>query len=139
MRKIFQMIVIVSTIIYVVFWFWPTMGLEQLSEIEFRLVQYQGYEAIMPVIPILSWSQFVLWLSASVGLLFFIKAARTLFLILCLIEFVILPLSGYVVFTAFESLMVHILSMADGAILAMAYLTSISGGFSNSPLTNRLS
>ena len=127
--RIFQLLVISSTVFYIVWFFLPYLS-GYLSDDESRLAEYSGYGAILPVHHVLYHSVwFGLWLISALGLFFFENWARHLYLALSLLSLVAAMFSGFVVHAPVDALFLNAIILLDGAILAIAYLTPLAASF----------
>ena len=68
----------------------------------------------------------------SIGLIFFKRWARTAFVFLTIVTVFLSPFWGLSVSYGIESMMSYLVSLGDGAILAIAFLTGISNEFDSS-------
>jgi len=112
-----------------------------LSQYEIDFLSNNGAEAVV-VMPEIVWHLFMLsWVASSIGLFFFINFARKAFIALVIFTALLNPFLGWQVFSPFDAAVVSILNMIDGALIVMAYFTSISVNFnkhltSSSSVTN---
>lgn len=127
--RTFQVLVVASTAIYV-FWFFLPYWPGYLSDGEYRLAEYHGYGALLPVHHVLYYGTwFGLWIISAIGLFFFQNWARHFFLTLTLLGPVLAPFSGFAVQPPIDVLFSTTNVLLDGAILAMAYLSPLSVAF----------
>lgn len=132
MTRIFQAAVVVNWALYVVTYFVPAdffardeYTRELLNGDGFDAVSWAGIAAI-----VLFWAYFV----AAVGLFFFQRWARTLFLALTIaIMAGVLFAWGTRISHPAINFMNYAISVLDGVILAMAYLGSVSQHFRAEP------
>jgi hypothetical protein len=129
MEKLFRYFVATSILLTIAYWLIPYVDISWLPEDELRLLQADGYKALIPRHPAIYWGLFFVWIFTLIGLLFFKKIARTayfgLFVLMTLAE----PFFGYLVLSPIEAMIDNILAVAQGAILAMAYLTTVGARF----------
>lgn len=71
----------------------------------------------------------LLYLVASFGLLAFRAWARTMFLVLTIFTTFSAPFLGLSVQGGYDAMVEYIVSLCDGAILALAYLSSLASEF----------
>lgn len=71
---------------------------------------------------------------SSIGMLFFYNSARMFFVLLMAISLILTLFSGMMVSIESVAFLGEILSLLDGAILALAYLTPLSEKFSSQSL-----
>ena len=127
--RLFQLLVVSSTVIYIVWFFLPYWS-GYLSDDEYRLAEYTGYGAILPVNHFLYYSAwFGLWLISALGLFFFQNWARHLYLALSLGTLVAVPFSGFLVAAPVDALFLNANLLLDGVILALAYFTPLAASF----------
>ncbi len=137
--RIFQVFVVVSILSYSLWFFFPNLSQhfanELYRDIAFRLGEYNGFGALLPVHhPLYYGVWFGLWLIASIGLFFFQNWARYLFLCLYVLVIVLAPFSGFSVKGPLEGFFSELITVLDGAILAMAFLSPLAAGFAKSPI-----
>lgn len=127
--RLFQVLVVSSTAVYVVWFLLPYLS-GHLSEDEYRLAEFNGYGAILPVQNVLYYGAwFGFWLISALGLFFFQNWGRHLFLVLCVLGPALAPFSGFSVQAPIDALFSTANLLLDGAILAMAYLSPLSKSF----------
>jgi hypothetical protein len=136
--RLFQALVVVSTLSYSLWFFFPYivqhLANDLYRDIASRLGQYDGYGAFLPVHhPLYYWPWFGFWLIASIGLFFFQNWAKNLFLFLNVLGLVLAPLGGFSVRGPLASLLAELTTVLDGAILALAYLSPLAAAFATSP------
>jgi hypothetical protein len=137
--RLFQVLVLSSTTFFVVWFFLPFWS-GYLSDDQYRLAEYNGYGAVLPVHHALYYGTwFGLWLIAALGLYFFQNWARHLFLALSFLNLALAPFSGFAVQAPIDVLFSATVSILDGAILAMAYLLPLSANFKKLRPTRRSS
>lgn len=89
--------------------------------------EWMGAGSILPyrISAIVSDLFTVLFFVAYIGLWFLKAWARLLFLILCLVGAVFLPLYGLSVLTGYESMIGYIITLGDGFILCLSYMSPL--------------
>lgn len=130
--RVFQAAVVVNWLLYAITYFTPTDFFarddylrEVLNGDGFDAVPWAGTAAV-----VLFWA----YLVAAVGLFFFQRWARTLFLALTVaIMAGVLFAWGTRITHPTINLMNYVVSVLDGVILAMAYLTSVAPHFRAQP------
>jgi hypothetical protein len=133
------MLVVSTTAIYVA-WFFMPYWTGYLSDFEYKLTQYNGFRAILPVQTPLYYNVWLgLWLIAAFGLVFFQNWARHLFLALTFLGTALAPFNGFSVQPPIDVLFSTTNLLLDGAILAMAYLSPLSACFNQERPTTRSS
>lgn len=128
LRQVFRWLVIVSTLAYLLLFFMPAIPL-QLSRDVASLRAQSGYGAAFPSWPWFPWLFLLVWLIASVGLFFFQNWARGLFAALYVLVLVLRLTQGTIVHLPIEGLLSELVSLADGAILALAFTEPIASYF----------
>jgi len=113
----------------IIFWGVPFIDLYWLPEDELNLLSGDGYKSILPSHPIIYWGTFSIWLLVNIGLFFYVKIAKSVFLPLLVIFVVLSMFWGYQVLTPYESTVRSLIDILDGVILVMIYFTSISEKF----------
>lgn len=136
MDKIFKQLVIGSVLLHTLLWFSPYFSYLWMDDGMLEmLVSAGGYGAILPydeyarffmLYDVVVYFGFVL---SSIGMLFFYNSARVIFTLLIAVSLVFILFSGMVVSIEGDAFLGEILSLLDGAILALAYLTPLSKKF----------
>ena len=129
MERLFRYIVAISTVSFLVLWLIPYFDYLWLSQEELRLVSVDTYGSYIPNHPLIYWGLFVIWLALSLGLFFYVRAARIGFFIMIIIAVLASFFWGFRVYLPIEVVLSMIVTLSDGAILVMAYLTSVSRKF----------
>lgn len=127
-KIIFRSCIVIGTISYICYFFLP-YSYGYLDADTANLLSYSGYGALIKGNEVFMYVIFIAWLACSVGLFIFNNLARTLFFALVIITTAITPMFGASVETAGGTLLIDIANIADGAILAMAYLSPVSNEF----------
>lgn len=130
MRRLFRWLVAISTGLFVLTWLLPFFDYHWLNAEELDILSWSGYGTILPSNDVIYWVLFIAWLIISVGLWFFISIARKAFLFLIIATSIASFFWGFNIHTPIENGIRNIVLMTDGAILVMAYFTSISNEFS---------
>lgn len=130
MERLFKAIVAGSTVLFVIFWLLPFIDSLWLTDPEIRLLRADSLGSVIPNSPFIYWGMFSLWLLLSVGLFLYVRAARTGFLVMLILVSVANLFWGFRVFSPLGITLSYIITLCDGAIVTMAYLTSINEKFS---------
>ncbi len=130
MESIFRFLIITTVVLSIVVWSLPYFDHQWLSENQLLLASYSGYESLFPSVNYFTyWVPLVIWLILSVGLFYYNKFSRKAFVLFYIIETVLQLFYGMQVVTPYEAVLFTLIGLADGAIIAMMYLTSISEKF----------
>jgi len=129
MKNLFRYTVVISTVLFVMLWLLPYFDYLWLSEEQLNLALADGYGSYIPNHPLIYWSLFVAWFTISVGLFFFVTVARTAFFALLVITVLADFFWGFRVLPPISASISVIVTLSDGAILTMAYFTSVSNYF----------
>lgn len=123
---IFRLLVVAATASYLVWFFLPYLA----TDLERQIAAYSGHGAVLPVRhPVYYGSWLLLWLVAASGLVLLHNWARQLYLVLVLLGPVLAPFSGYVIQPPLDSMFSSASLLFDGAVIAIAYLSPVSGSF----------
>ncbi len=124
--RIFQVLVVAAGVCYIVWFFLPYVA----SGLDQRIENYSGYGAMLPIQhPLYCYTWFVLFIVASLGLLFFQSWAKHLYLALALLVCVLAPFSGYIIQPGFDTMFANANLLLSGAVLAVAYLSPLADSF----------
>ena len=132
MEKIFRIIIIISTVFTVLLWVLPYYDYAKFTRDEFNVLSWAGYGAQLPFNEVFSLGLLAVWLVINLCLYFFIKPFKSIFTIVVVITCIFGLFWGISIYPPIEFFIFTIVTMLDGAILTMLYLTSISTKF-NSP------
>ena len=133
MGRIFNTLVLVALALTVVFWVIPKIDYLWLNEVELNLLKSNGQNSILPNTPIIYWSILGLWIFISIGLLKRVKYFRAIYVVILIATCIASFLWGYVVLSPLEAGIVNLLGMLDGAILTLAFFTSVGKSFEIKP------
>lgn len=129
MDKLFKSLIVVSTIAYIA-WFFQPYNTEYIYDKDtIDALQWAGFGGNYFYLSYFSYVLFVLYLVSAFGMLLYIKRARQLFVILTIINIVSVPFAGLAVSTSIDNFLINITGLCDGAVLFMAFFSSISTNF----------
>jgi hypothetical protein len=120
MKTLFRWLVVISTLAYLLLFFMPAMPL-QISPDVAALRGKSGYGATIPSLPWFPWLFLLAWLVASIGLLLFRAWARVLFVAVYIVVLLLRFIQGTTVHLPIEGFLGEVVSLMDGAILALAF------------------
>ena len=129
MNIIFRMIIVISIIIFCLEWILPFFDYLWLEQADLDLLNWSGHKSMITISPLIYWSMFAIWIFLSVGLFFYYKLARTLFVTYMIVSFLLIPVFGYSVQTPLYIFLNSAVNMLDGALIAIAFLTDIDSKF----------
>jgi hypothetical protein len=131
MEAFFRNLVLVVLAVDLVWLFMPWGFV--YSDQSIQALSWQGFEAYVSnnIAFSISWLITITYTILSLGLIYFKVWARKGFLFATILFWLISPIYGIQVSSSYEAMFAHLVSMGDGAILAIAYLTSVSKKFSN--------
>lgn len=129
MKNTFRYIVAVSTVLFILLWCLPYFSYLWLTQEELQLAALSGYGRSFPNHPMIYWILFSAWLALSIGLFFFIRLARVGFLVMTVLFSIINFFNGFSIMPPLDLGISNIVTLADGAILTMAYLTPVANNF----------
>lgn len=132
MRSIFRVLVTVTIFATALFWAMPFIDFMWYSNEQLILLDQNGLGSSITASYTLYWFQLGLWVLVSVGLFLFVKLARTAFVALYLVNSFAALFYGIQVLTPIEVFLSNFIGLADGAIIALMYFTSISEEFRES-------
>jgi hypothetical protein len=129
MKRIFSISIITVTALYIA-WFFMPMLWESIYDYEtLGGLQWNGFGAKINMDGPIPYVSGVLYLASAAGLLLYQSWARTLFLLLAIANILAAPFMGVFAVGGYDAMIGNIITLLDGAILAMAYLTSLSIDF----------
>lgn len=125
----FNILVVISIVLTIAIWGLPYVQPFYLSDQDFNLLSYAGYGAILPSNNFIYWGLFIFWLIVGVGLIMRSSLMRTIYLCGIVVTVLLSFFWGFSVATPLESVVFSVINMIDGALITMAYLTSVSRSF----------
>ena len=132
MISIFRISIVLSIVVYTTFVAKPYFDSSFHSDAILNILSWSGYEALVTLPFWFAWLTILIWLPVSIGMYYFNHIARTIYLILTITFTVTIPLYGAYTFTGTDIMLFQLTAFLDGAILTMAYLTSVSDQFKKS-------
>ncbi|MCP4407939.1 MAG: hypothetical protein GY807_09320 [Gammaproteobacteria bacterium] len=129
MKQLFRGLVVATTLAYVLWFCLPFISVHIFDSETLDALSWVGYGAIVNLGDLAPYIFLIAYGIIAIGLIYFHRWARTGFAILAVVTFILAPLSGLNVQTAIDSTLSYFFTLADGAILAIAFLTSISDEF----------
>jgi len=119
----------ISTALWVLYWFLPSISSTWYTKDEMNLLMWDGWGAKIQPSIINDCLLFFAWLACSIGLFFTVKYTRELFVFLIITTTVLSYFLGFRVTTPLDNVLLNTITMADGAIIYMAYFSSVSEHF----------
>ena len=129
MVQTFRILVMLSVLAYVLFVLYPLIGPAPESPFAGQIISLSGYGSAFELPEAVDWAIIVLWILLAIGIYNFKRLARTGYLVLLILELAVLPFIGMQILTAAELFLFSIVCILDGAILAMAFFSSVSEKF----------
>ena len=129
MESIFRVLVVGAAVLSIVFWCIPVFDYMWLTNEQLQILDLGGFGSYISDSRIFYWGTLTIWLLLSIGLLFYVNIARFAFVICMVIVHVLSFFYGISILSPLEAFIGSLITMADGAIITMMYLTSISGKF----------
>lgn len=129
MEKLFRYVVIISITLFVLYWLLPFVEHYWLTEEQLQVSNYANWGSYIPYHPVIYWGLFVIWIVISVGLFFFVRLARTAFVIMNVLTIAAGFFWGFRVLTPASAVVSDLVVLTDGVILTMAFLGSIASKF----------
>lgn len=128
LQLFFRCLVLVSTVLFIFFWMLPYLGLN-FTEDEKNILSWYGYGSYIPDSKVINWGLFSAWLVLSVGIFFYNRLARSCFLWLLIFTCISCLFWGFKIYTPLETMLSTLISIFDGAMLSLMYLTSLNEKF----------
>lgn len=129
MTTIFRILIVISTILYVVVYWLPYLEEPFLSEKEMQLLIWDGLGSLFRVSLALDIGIFLTGIVVPALMFFYVAGSRLAFLVLTLLYIALNLAFGIRVFTPITLFLGDIVLVMDGAIIAISYFTSVSERF----------
>ncbi len=127
--RIYHLTLVLSAVLYVGYWFSPLLFNSLIQVDTQALLEANGYGALIPW-PEWIWSTiFGLTIIGYVGLYFFRKAFRRLFVAVVAIGILLSPTAGVYVLTGTEAFLYDASLLLKGLVVGLSYFTSLSDHF----------
>ena len=127
---------IVGAVAFACYWLLPYSSAPMNSTAD-GLMQLNRDGAKIHLTEMQHWIWFVAWNLAAVGMFFYMRYARELFVTLLIISTAISPFLGLLIQSAPESTLVNLSNCANGVALAMAYFSPVAERFTRRSETSR--
>ena len=132
MDKLYKFLIIFGSVSYLV-WFFQPYNIPEIYDVRvLELLGETGYGSADLLWTPITYICLILYILSAGGMWFYIKVARTLFLLLKIVFVVLALISGVLVQSSLDSVIYQLLGLAEGALLFMAYFSSISERYENS-------
>jgi hypothetical protein len=122
-----------------VLWILPLLSIAPSEEALTAVLTYDGFDAVISPDSALYWGLLLLWILATIALGLCWRNSREVFLGLTVISAAMSYLTGTRVSFALDGVVAYVAVLMNGAILAMAYGSEISGYFVSRPKRQRAS
>lgn len=129
MVSIFRFLLIGSLVLYAGFIASFIFASQVFGEDVAGVLYHNGKGAWVALPPFTWMIELLLWSLATIGMLLFQSWARTLFLLLTGISLALATLAGFWVLTGPQAAVLQLINLIDGAILAVAFLTTVARRF----------
>ena len=129
MLNIYRWTIVISTGLWLVLWFLPVIDSGWYTEEQMNLLMWDGWSAEIVSSQSSDWLLFAAWLSCSIGLFFTVKYTRECFVFLAIATTLLSFFWGFRVSAPLENVLISIINMADGAVIYMAYFSSVRERF----------
>lgn len=129
MVTIYRWLILVNIMLYCAYLIIPFFDSYLVDESERYILSYSGHDYLYGITSIASWLFVGALLLAMLGMYFFIYKSRIIFSLLLCIGLIITFVSGMVVETGFEAFLYELHCVLNGAILSIAYFSSLSDRF----------
>ncbi len=129
MTTLFRLLIVVSTLIFLVSLALPYFDWRWLTEWQISMVHEAGYDAIVYVSMTIYAPLLIAFLVSSIGMFFFQAWARLLFALTSAVAVIFSVLGGMDIQPGYARALTDLNLLLDGAIIAIAYLTGLSARF----------
>jgi hypothetical protein len=129
LQRLFKATVIANTVLYVAWVALPWVDGPFLSSDTVDALSWSGAGAILPLPRGAFWLLSCLYVMAAVGLCGFIRGARWLFVSLAIFQYGWVLFSGVNIETPLQAFISRVNTLADGAIIALAFLPGVREKF----------
>jgi len=126
--RIYHSAILVSATFYLMYMFAPWVYQLLNSDIQ-SLLSYGGVDAYFEFPEWLFWGHLLGNLAGYIGMAFFRKAFRALFLIVTIGGLLVAPLYGISIITGIEVFLVDASTLLSGLVIALAYFTTLNERF----------
>ncbi len=128
-KIIFRALIIVPVLLMLVYYFLPTVEYLWLSCDEINLLEADGFNAFIPKNYIIFIVYMIIWLIVSVGLLFFIRWFRIVYIVFTVISMILILFLGNRISAPVETVVMFLITLSVGGVLALMYSSSLSEFF----------
>jgi hypothetical protein len=130
-KNVFKILLCINFIVYLLWFFFPFFWMDVYSYEIVKALNWSGYEAFLDATTrtIIAYSFFIIYIIAFIGVYFFKKWARNLFLITLIISISLTLFYGTYVAGIYEVMLAEILNISDGMLIAMMYFSNLKNNF----------
>ncbi len=132
MIVLFRTIIVISNLAFIIWFFQPYYSSSLYTDELRNLLQADGYAGVDILLRYgveTGYVFLVLYLVSAIGMLLYIKAARTLFTVLCLLSLITPLFYGMSVQSNIDEVLSNISYMGDSIILYMSYFSTVANKF----------
>lgn len=129
MDKLFKSLILTSTLGYILWFFQPYNISSIYDQDTLSALEWSGFGGNYYYLFYASYVILVAYIISAIGMLLYLKWARLLFTVLSVVSILSTSLTGVAVSTSIDSFLQNIIGLCDGAVLFMAYFSSISTNF----------
>ncbi len=132
MVPLFRKLIIISNVAFIVWFFLPLYSHKLYTYDVQKLLDANAFNALDILLRFnveINYINLALYLISAVGMYFFIRKARTLFLVLTIFTFITPLFAGVSVQSPIDVVLNNVTLMADAAILYMSYYSSVASKF----------
>lgn len=126
--RAYQASLIVSALLYVSYWFFPWIYFSFSPELQ-ALLNQSGYRALIVWPEWVWWLFFLLTLSGYIGMFFFKRVLRQVFVLAIIGGILLAPTIGVLVLTGTEALLYDLSLFLKGFVLALSYSSELNKYF----------
>jgi hypothetical protein len=137
MITIFRTLLVTSIVIFVGTYWLPYFDTGLFPDGMNDMRTYDGLFAILPMTPGLEILIFILGAAIPIAMYFFVAGSRLAFVTLTVVLLVAHLGFGVRVLTPIDVFLGDLIALLDGAILAIAYFTSVASRFERAPQQNQ--
>ncbi len=134
MIVLFRTLIIVSNLAFIIWFFQPYYSSSLYTDELRDLLQADGYTGVDILLRYsveTGYAFLALYLISAVGMLLYMKSARTLFAILCLLSLITPLFYGMSVQSNIDEVLNNISYMGDSIVLYMSYFSTVARKFKN--------
>jgi hypothetical protein len=132
MSKLYKSLVLFSYFTYAICFFLPYLDTYIYAQEGLDALSWSGYGSLVMPHEFIGYAFFIAYSITVIGMLYFHSWSKKLFVALTVLSTFFTAIHGFEVLPPIDAVLSYLTNLADGAVIALMYLTSLGKRFSES-------